>query len=34
MFDIGRPIDGFYTTFSTSEGDGMYVAPESRPKIW
>ena len=27
-------IDDFHTTFSTSEGDGMYVTPESRPKIW
>ena len=34
MFDIRRPIDDFHTTFSASEGDGVYVAPESTPKIW
>ena len=26
--------DGFYEAFGIKEGDGMYVAPEERPKIW
>lgn len=27
-------IDEFYKTFDIKEGDGMYVAPEDRVKIW
>ncbi|MDO4281426.1 MAG: M13 family metallopeptidase [Peptococcaceae bacterium] len=26
--------DAFYTTYDVQSGDGMYVAPEDRPKIW
>ena len=26
--------DAFYETFEVKEGDGMYVAPEERPRIW
>ncbi len=26
--------DGFYTAFDIKEGDGMYVAPEDRVKLW
>lgn len=26
--------DGFYEAFGVKEGDGMYRAPENRPKIW
>lgn len=26
--------DGFYEAFDIQEGDGMYVAPEDRPRIW
>ncbi|PWK20748.1 M13 family metallopeptidase [Xanthomarina spongicola] len=27
-------IDAFYSTFNIKEGDNMYLAPESRVKIW
>ncbi|MCO6174884.1 M13 family metallopeptidase [Flavobacterium sp. NRK F10] len=27
-------VDAFYNTFNVQEGNGMYVAPESRVKIW
>lgn len=27
-------VDAFYDAFSIKEGDGMYLAPESRVKIW
>lgn len=27
-------VDAFYEAFSVTEGDGMYLAPESRVKIW
>lgn len=27
-------VDAFYDAFSVTEGDGMYLAPESRVKIW
>lgn len=27
-------VDAFYTAFSIKEGDGMYIAPEKRVKIW
>lgn len=26
--------DAFYETFEVKEGDGMYVAPKERPRIW
>lgn len=33
---IGAPVNvpGFYTAFDVKEGDGMYLAPEDRVKIW
>jgi predicted metalloendopeptidase len=27
-------VDAFYKAFSITEGDGMYIAPEKRVKIW
>ena len=27
-------IDGFYETYGVAEGDGMWRAPEERPRIW
>ncbi|WP_338409557.1 M13 family metallopeptidase [uncultured Flavobacterium sp.] len=27
-------VDAFYKTFDIKEGDGMYIAPENRVKIW
>lgn len=27
-------VDAFYKAFSIKEGDGMYIAPENRVKIW
>ena len=27
-------IDAFYTAFEVAEGDGMYLPPEERVKIW
>ena len=27
-------FEEFYTTYSIEPGDGMYVAPEDRVKIW
>jgi len=29
-----RNIDEFQTAFDTKQGDGMYLAPEDRVKIW
>jgi putative endopeptidase len=29
-----KNIDAFYTAFDVKEGDGMYVAPEDRVRIW
>ena len=29
-----KNIDAFYSTFDIQEGDGMYLAPEKRVKIW
>ena len=27
-------MDQFYDVYGIEEGDGMYCAPEERPKIW
>lgn len=27
-------LDAFYTTFDVQDGDGMYIAPEERIKVW
>jgi predicted metalloendopeptidase len=27
-------VDAFYSAFGIKEGDGMFVAPEKRVKIW
>ena len=29
-----RNMDGFYEAFDVKKGDGMYIAPEDRVKIW
>jgi len=29
-----RNLDAFYTAFSVTEGDGMYLAPENRARVW
>ncbi len=29
-----KTVDEFYETFGVTEGDGMYLAPEDRVKIW
>jgi len=29
-----KNIDAFYTAFDVKEGDGMYLAPEERVRIW
>lgn len=32
--DALRHIDAFYDAFGVKEGDGMYIAPEKRLKLW
>jgi putative endopeptidase len=27
-------VDAFYTAFDIKEGDGMYLKPEDRVRIW
>jgi predicted metalloendopeptidase len=27
-------VDAFYSAFNIKEGDGMFVAPKNRVKIW
>ena len=37
MYRAAEPlknVEAFYTTFDVKEGNGMYVAPENRVKIW
>ena len=29
-----KNVDAFYEVFDVKEGDGMYLAPEERVRIW
>ena len=29
-----QTLDAFYTTFGSTEGDGMWISPEDRVAIW
>ncbi len=31
---VVRNVDEFYTAFGVQEGDGLYLAPEERVRIW